>query len=714
MLTNILARFQELKREVLAGNLAAVLTRFSDLLLVVGVAFMVGMMIVPLPTWLLDILLTVNITVAVTVLMVSIYISTATQIASYPTLLLITTLYRLALDISATRLILLNADAGEVIRAFGEYVVGGNFVVGAVIFLILTLVQFIVITKGSERVAEVSARFTLDAMPGKQMSIDADMRAGIVDFKEARNRREALARESQFYGAMDGSMKFVKGDAIAGIVITLVNIVGGLAIGVGMKGMEVLRAVRTYSILTIGNGLVSQIPALLISISAGLVVTRVASETPDSNLGKDMASQILAQPKAIAITSVILVAMAIIPGLPFLPFMVLAVATGAVSYGIFRGVRIKKAVEAAQEQKAELVEEPELTVTVPLVLQVSEDLTPSIDLAAPEGKRFFEMLGEIRNSLYYELGVIFPSLQVSGGNPFGSGVYKIWVNEVPVVIGQIRLNALLVNDSAKAIFIYGLKGEDTPNPATGKPAAWISRDLRQRAEDAGLQVWDTHEILILHLTHFLKKHAREFLGLQETQWMTERLKQYYPNLVEEVTPKPVSLQQLTEILQRLVEEGVSIRDLKTVFQALSEWGRSEHDVVALTERVRAGLRHKICYQLSDGKPLLYVHQLDPEIEEMFRSSIRPGAGGAYFSMDSAAIQQIVNAAQAGIGELPATAQRPVILTDSDIRRFVKRLLDYNFPDVAVISYDQLTPQITPQPLGVISLNPAPLLEGGQE
>src|SRR5438105_4277870 len=343
MISGLQAHFRGIQQEIQAGNLTAVLTRFSDLILVAFVATMVGLMIVPMPTFLLDIFLSVNITIALTILMVSIYISSGTQIASYPTLLLITTLYRLSLDISATRLILLKADAGEVIRAFGMFVVSGNFVVGAVIFLIITLVQFIVITKGAERVAEVSARFTLDAMPGKQMSIDADLRAGIIDFQQARTRREGLARESQFYGAMDGAMKFVKGDAIAGIVITLINIVGGLVIGIAMNGMSAMEAVQTYSILTIGNGLVSQIPALLISISAGMVVTRVASENKDSNLGKDVASQILGQPKAIAVAGGILGIMALIPGLPKIPFALLAGSTGFLAFRLFKATGQQKA-----------------------------------------------------------------------------------------------------------------------------------------------------------------------------------------------------------------------------------------------------------------------------------------------------------------------------------------------------------------------------------
>ncbi len=702
MISDLQQRFVGIKKEITAGNLSGVLTRFADLILVSMIGVMIGLMIVPLPTFLLDIFLTINITVAVTILMVSIYISSPTQIASYPTLLLITTLYRLSLDISATRLILLNADAGEVIRSFGMFVVRGNFVVGAVIFLIITLVQFIVITKGAERVAEVSARFSLDAMPGKQMSIDADLRAGIIDFQQARARREGLARESQFYGAMDGAMKFVKGDAIAGIVITLINIVGGLVIGVAMNNMPVMEAVQTYSILTIGNGLVSQIPALLISISAGMVVTRVASENKDTNLGKDVASQILGQPKAIAVASGLLTVMAIIPGLPKIPFFILAGVTGSLAYGLFRAEKMH-ATAAEQSQKAAArVESPQLTATLPLVLQASESLTPYVDMATEAGKKFYEKLLGIRNGLYYELGVVFPMMQVKGTAPGDEGSYAIWINEVPIIRGQIRLDAVLVNDSAANIAIYGFKGEDTRNPATGKAAAWIPRADSERARTAGLQVWDIQETLLLHLAHYLRKNARDFIGIQEVQALVSAQKQYYPTLVEETVPKPISLQLLTDILRRLVEEQVSIRDFKTILQTLCEWGRIEHDVVVLTERARAGLKRKICYQITQGRPLLFVYQLDPEIEEMFRNSIRQSAGGAYLAMDPAMSREVLEAARAHIGELPAGAQPPVIVTDGEIRRFVRKLLEFAIPDVSVLSYDQLTPQISLQPLGVIS------------
>ena len=703
MIAKIQTQFLAIRQEILDGNLSSVLTRFADLILVAMVGVMVGLMIVPLPTFLLDIFLTINITGAVTILMVSIYISSPIQIASYPTILLVTTLYRLSLDIAATRLILLNADAGEVIRSFGMFVVSGNFVVGAVIFLIITLVQFIVITKGAERVAEVSARFTLDAMPGKQMSIDADLRAGIIDFQTARSRREGLSRESQFYGAMDGAMKFVKGDAIASIVITLINIVGGLIIGVAMKGMSVMDAVQTYSILTIGNGLVSQIPALLISISAGMVVTRVASENKDSNLGKDVAGQILGQPKAIAVAAGLLTVMAIIPGLPKIPFFLLALTTGSLAYGLFRAEKMHEAAKE-QAQKAGSIEgqEPQLTVTVPLILQTSEALTPFIDRETEAGKNFYDQLLGLRNRLYYDLGVIFPAIQVKGNTPGEPGSYTIWANEVPIVGGQIRLDAIMVNDTVENISAYGLSGENTSNPATGKPAAWIPRDQAERAKTVGLEVWDTQEILLLHLTHYLRKNAKEFIGIQEVQRMVSAVKQYYPTLVEETVPKPVSLQTLTEILRRLVEEEVSVRDLKGILQVLCEWGRVEQDVLALTEQVRAGLKSRICYYISRGRPLLFVYRLDPDFEEMFRNSIRQSASGAYLAMDPSFSQQVMEAARSQIGNLPPGAQRPVIVTDGEIRRFVKKLLDFAIPEITVLSYDQLTPQINLQPLGIIS------------
>jgi type III secretion protein V len=543
MIENVLAQFNSVKSEILSGQLNSVLTRFSDLILVMCLAMVVGMMIVPLPTFLLDVFITVNITVAVTILMVSLYVSSGTQIASYPTLLLLTTLYRLSLEISATRLVLLKADAGDVIRAFGMFVVGGNFVVGAVIFLIITLVQFIVITKGAERVAEVSARFTLDAMPGKQMSIDADLRSGTIDFKEARKRRQALSREAQFYGAMDGAMKFVKGDAIAGIIITVINIVGGLIIGVAMNGMQFSDAIQTYSILTIGDGLVSQIPALLISISAGMVVTRVASEDENTNLGKDIAGQILAQPKAIGVASGILLVMGLIPGLPKIPFLLLAGITGAVSYGLYRAKQTSDTAIATQDASEQQVppsgREPEVTLTIPLVLEVGSDVAPLVNLQNDEGAAFYERLVQLRNSLYGQMGIIYPPIRISTTLQAQDRNYVFWLNESPVVSGRIRTDALLVNTAASDLAIYGIEAQDARNPATGRAAAWVSYDFQERIQMAGIQSWAPHEVLLMHMANFLRREARQFIGMQETQWILNSIKQYYTTLVDEVVPRLV-------------------------------------------------------------------------------------------------------------------------------------------------------------------------------
>jgi type III secretion protein V len=487
-----------------------------------------------------------------------------------------------------------------------------------------------------------------------------------------------------------------------------------LVIGIAMNDMSPMEAVQTYSILTIGNGLVSQIPALLISISAGMVVTRVASENKDSNLGKDVASQILGQPKAIAVASGLLTIMAIIPGLPKIPFFILAGVTGALAYGLFRAEKMHATAAAAQSQivAAAKAQDPTLSLTVPLMLQASVGLTSYVDRETDSGKKFYEQLLTIRTGLYYELGVVFPPIQVKGDSPGEPGTYTIWANEVPVVSGQIRLDAVLVNDTAENISTFGFEGENTSNQTTGKPAAWMSRDQAERARAIGLQVWDTQDILLLHLTHFLKKNAKEFIGIQEVQLMVSGLKQHYPTLVEETIPKPVSLQTLTEILRRLVEEEVSVRDLRAILQTLCDWGRLEHDVLALTEHVRAGLKAKICYQISRGRPLLFIYRLDSDIEEMFRNSIRQSAGGAYLSMDPTLTRQVIEAARAQIGDLPPGAQRPVIVTDGEIRRFVKRLLDFGIPDVTVLSYDQLTPQINLQPLGTISAEAQAQIAGG--
>ncbi|MBK7994366.1 MAG: type III secretion system export apparatus subunit SctV [Blastocatellia bacterium] len=694
----------------MAGNVAGVITQYSDIVMAILVLMILTLMILPVPTFILSFLLVCNLTLAFAILMVSIYISEPTQLASYPTILLLTTLFRLGLSIAATRLILLQGDAGAVIETFGKFVVGGNIVVGGVVFLIITIVNFLVITKGSERVSEVAARFTLDAMPGKQMSIDADLRAGAFDMTEARRRRNALARESQLHGSMDGAMKFVKGDAIAGIIITLINIIGGLTIGVLMRGMEMSRAVKVYTILTIGDGLVAQVPSLLIAVSAGIVTTRVATEDSTSNIGKDISQQILAQPKAISIAAAILG----IFGLTFffvhpstsIPFFIMAFIAGGIAYSTLKtGVPVVG--EAAEgkdkdENKQKGSRDPQISLTVPISVEVSKDLTPLIDLNQ-EGKFLSDLVPKMRQLLYQELGVIFPGVQVTGNAPVAENSYLFRLKEVPVEIGKIVPGHILVNDGSENIRVYGLKGIDIKNPATGKPAAWVPMEQRDLAKNAGLVVWEPQEVILLHLTGFLKRYANEFIGIQETQNTLSVLSRAIPNLVQETVPKVISIYQLTEVLQRLVQEEISVRDMKSILQSLSEWGRVEKDTIMLTEYVRSSLKRYISFRYTGGNPILFVYVLDPEIEDAIRGAIRRTSSGTYIALDPAITQDILAAFRREIGNLPPTAQQPVIVTDQEIRRFVRRIAELEFRNLAVLSYQELAPELSIQPLARISL-----------
>ncbi|MBL8150603.1 MAG: type III secretion system export apparatus subunit SctV, partial [Blastocatellia bacterium] len=626
-------------------------------------------------------------------------------------ILLITTLFRLGISIAATRQILLNGHAGAVIETFGQFVVGGNIVVGGVVFLIITLVNFLVITKGSERVSEVAARFTLDAMPGKQMSIDADLRAGAFDMTEARRRRSALARESQLHGSMDGAMKFVKGDAIAGIIITLINIIGGLTIGVLMKNMEMARAVKVYTILTIGDGLVAQVPALLIAVSAGIVTTRVATDDTTSNIGKDISQQILAQPKAVAIAAIILLFF----GFAFffanpatsVPFFIMAFAAGGLAYSTLKSGPPLSGEAAAEKEndeknKQKLSREPQVSLTVPIAVEVSKDLTPLIDLNQ-EGKFLNDLVPKMRQLLYQEIGVIFPGVQVSGNAPIAENSYAFRLKEVPVEVGKIVPGHVMVNDGADNIRVYGLKGIDIKNPANGKPASWIPVEQREQAKNAGLVVWEPQEVILLHLTGFLKRYASEFIGIQETQNILTVLSKVMPNLVQETVPKVVSIYQLTEVLQRLVQEEMSVRDMKSILQSLSEWGRVEKDTIMLTEYVRSSLKRYISFRYTGGNPILFVYVLDPEIEDAIRGAIRRTSSGTYIALDPAITQDILAAFRREIGNLPPSAQQPVIVTDQEIRRFVRRIAELEFRNLAVLSYQELAPELSIQPLARITL-----------
>ena len=633
--------------------------RYGDLGLALFIVSVVAMMILPLPTWVLDLLLTLNIGMSVTLLMMAVYVPDALRFSSFPTLLLVTTLFRLGLNVSSTRLILSQADAGEVIRAFGHFVTQGNLVVGGVVFLILTLIQFIVIAKGAERVAEVAARFTLDAMPGKQMSIDADLRAGAFDLDEARRRRTTLQRESQLYGAMDGAMKFVKGDAIAGLVIIAVNILGGLAVGTLQNGMPAGEALDVYTLLTIGDGLVSQIPALIVSVAAGMIVTRVASEDEGGHLGKDIGGQILQQPKAMAITSGLLIVMGVVPGMPFVPFLLLGGTGALMALGLLRAER-KRQTDAAAARTPERDTEAFAPGVPPLELHLSPALLAS--LGGERGDGASRLASQVRTAVFAALGLDTPPLRLRALASatqvvtHGAHAYAVHIMGVPIARGHVST----------------------------------------QGEAAGAE-------LAHHVAVAVRREARAFLGIQETQRLLDGLEKQAPTLVREVVPKLMGLQLLTEVLRRLVEEEVSIRDLRAILGALADWARSEKDPILLTEHVRAALRRQLTYALVGDAPTLSVYLLDPLVEDTIRGAIQRLPSGSYLALDPATSQDIVAAICREVAARPEPGRVPVILTSLEIRRFVKRLCEVDVPDLAVVSYQELTPDLQLLPLARIAV-----------
>ncbi|MFY0529979.1 type III secretion system export apparatus subunit SctV [Archangium gephyra] len=704
------------------SNSNSFLSKYSDIVLACVVVAIIGMMIVPLPPLLLDVLLTLNISISVVLLLISLYVPTALRLSVFPTLLLITTIFRLALTISTTRLILLTGDPGEVVEAFGHFVVAGNMVVGLVIFVILVIVNFIVIAKGSERVAEVAARFTLDAMPGKQMSIDADLRAGSIDQDEGKRKRRDLERESQLFGAMDGAMKFVKGDAIASIIITVINIVGGLIIGVMQKGMEVGAAAEKYTLLTIGDGLVGMIPAILISTCAGIIVTRVGGDEEGNHLGKDVGTQLTAYPKAIAIAAGMLVVLGLIPGLPKIPFFLLAAGAGYGAWSMMKKQNELAAGEAAgltgetPEGETPSATEPQpkeainpdselfIPVVTPIVLEVSDALVPYVDSRQDNGKFLFELIPFMRDGLFVEMGVRFPGVRARGNSNLPPGAYQIQINEVPVVTGQATLGHVLVNDTVERLKLMNIQGFEAINPATRQSAAWVPEHHKGTLEAAGLTTWDVPGYIILHLAAVLRRQAREFIGVQETQSMLDQLEKAFPAIVKEVVPKVVTVLKLTDILGRLVEEEISIRDLRGILQALAEYGQVEADNVMLTEHVRSSLRRYVSHKFARGTGTLVVYLLDPQIEEAIRGSIKRTSAGTHLALEPDIAQEIVQAVKSECGHLPPSAQRPVILTAMDIRRYVRKLLEYEFnPPFSVVSFQELSPELNIQPVARISI-----------
>ncbi|WP_323898174.1 SctV family type III secretion system export apparatus subunit AscV [Aeromonas hydrophila] len=689
----------------------------KDIMLAVLLLAIVFMMVLPLPPVALDILIAINMTISVVLLMMAVYINSPLQFSAFPAVLLITTLFRLALSVSTTRMILLQADAGQIVYTFGNFVVGGNLVVGIVIFLIITIVQFLVITKGSERVAEVSARFSLDAMPGKQMSIDGDMRAGVIDVHEARERRSVIEKESQMFGSMDGAMKFVKGDAIAGLIIIFVNILGGVTIGVTQKGLSAADALQLYSILTVGDGMVSQVPALLIAITAGIIVTRVSSEE-SADLGSDIGAQVVAQPKAMLIGGVLLVLFGLIPGFPMVTFFTLAAVVTAGGY--FIGLRQRNAQTSNQDlptvlaqgagapaarskpkaggkPRGKLGEKEEFAMTVPLLIDVDAALQAELEAIALNDE-----LVRVRRALYLDLGVPFPGIHLRFNEGVGAGEYLIQLQEVPVARGLLRPGYLLVQENASQLELLGIPYEEGTPLLPGQPTLWVAKEHQERIEKMRLAALTPDQVVTWHLSHVLREYAEDFIGIQETRYLLEQMEGSYGELVKEAQ-RIIPLQRMTEILQRLVGEDISIRNMRAILEAMVEWGQKEKDVVQLTEYIRSSLKRYICYKYANGNNILPAYLLDQQVEEQIRGGVRQTSAGSYLALDPTITQSFLDQVRHTVGDLTQMQNKPVLIVSMDIRRYVRKLIEGDYHALPVLSYQELTQQINIQPLGRVGL-----------
>lgn len=701
-----------------SNNFQVVLTRITerkDVLLAALLVAIIFMMILPLPTELVDVLIGTSMAISVILLMLAVYIGSAGEFFAFPAVLLLTTLFRLALSITTTRLVLLQADAGRIVETFGNFVVAGNLVVGLVIFLIITIVQFLVVTKGAERVAEVSARFSLDAMPGKQMSIDGDMRAGVIDLHEARKRREKVEKESQLYGSMDGAMKFVKGDAIAGLIIIVINIIGGLSVGVLQRNMDVAEAIHVYSILTIGDGLVAQIPALLIAMTSGIIVTRVSTEETQ-NLASDISGQVTAQPMALLVAAGLMLALALVPGFPKLTFVVLAAITGVGGAMLLRGRKKREAQSAdqnydallpaagksdesnVQDVAAQLSGQEEITLSAPLLVDMAVDLRGHVSLPSLN----VEVL-KVRRALYLDLGVPFPGIHLRfNENINTAGDYAILMQEVPVANGNLQPGQLFYTGNTEELSTLGIHGESGEAFLPNLSTLWIPEDKRDQLQGLNLSYLDTPGVLCYHLAHVLKRYADEFIGIQEVNYLFGQLEGTYPDLLKEVQ-RLLPIHLTTEVLQRLVNEDISIRNIRLVLESLVEWGQKEKDPVQLTEYVRSSLRRYISYKYANEQNILSAYLLDQELEETIRGGIRQTSTGNFVVLEPEVTRKIVEEASEAVGDITRHRHKPVLVTAVDIRRYVRKMLEIELYDLAVLSFQELTQEISVQPIGRLSI-----------
>lgn len=674
----------------------------KDLFILMGVIGIVLLMILPIPTWLLDILLIVNISLSLMILLVAMNTKEALQFSIFPAMLLITTLFRLSLNVSTTKLILGQAKAGDVVATFGEWVSQGEPVIGFVVFLILVVVQFIVITKGSERVAEVAARFTLDAMPGKQMSIDADLNAGLINEQQARDRRRKIEREADFYGAMDGASKFVKGDAIASIIILVINLVGGFIIGMTIHGMEFQDALSTYSILTIGDGLVSQIPALLISTAAGLIVTRASSE---GNLADDITSQLFTYPKLIYIVAGTITLLGLFT--PIGPWTTLPFA----GIMVFAALRMqknlnRKQVEQEQQEEEQQIEEvrsPESVINLlqvdPIEFEFGYGLIPLADTS--QGGDLLDRIIMIRRQCALEMGLVVPVIRIRDNIQLKPNEYVIKIKGNVVGGGELLLNHYLA--MSPGMEDDSITGIETQEPAFGLPALWIDESTKDRAEQSGYTVVDPPSVVATHLTEMIKKHAHELLGRQETKTLVDNLKDNYAVLVDELIPSVLSIGEVQKVLAKLLREKISIRDMVTIFETLADYGTYTKDPDVLTEYVRQALSRQITQQFTQQGETMRVITVGPMLEKKIAESVQQSDQGSYLALDPQSTQTMFQKLNEQVNRLIQSGQQPIVLTSPTIRMYLRQVIERSMQDIPVLSYSELEPNVEIQSVGVVNL-----------
>jgi flagellar biosynthesis protein FlhA len=690
-----------------AGTLRKLL-KHTDLLAAVGVVLIVTMLVIPLPPALLDLFITLNISIGLAIVVATLYLRRALDFASFPSLLLLTTMFRLAINVSVTRLILTTGDAGHVVEAFGRFVVGGNVVVGLVIFLILIVIQFVVVTNGAGRVAEVGARFTLDAMPGKQMAIDADLNAGLITDEEARQRRAEIAKEADFYGAMDGASKFVKGDAMAAVLIVLINLIGGIVVGIMQMGMPFGEAIQHFSLLTIGDGLAAQIPALLISVATGIIVTRAASDT---DLGSDIANQITSQRKAPMVAGAVICAFALVPGLPKLPFLIIGGGFLALGWAMRDGGPLAPedpavvGPAAAQPADAEgtAVSAPrdaalEALPLDPLELAIGFGLVPLVDTGA--GGSLLSRVSVIRRQIASDLGMVIPPVRIHDELGLDSHEYVLKVRGSEVARGRLMAGHQLAMDPGDAVGqLPG--GVPTTEPAFGLPATWVADGQRAEAEALGFTVVDGESVIVTHLTETIRAHAADLLSRQDVRQLLEQLKESNAAVVEEVVPDVLTLGEIQRVLQALLAEGISIRDLGAIVEAVGDKARVTRDPALLAEYARQALGRTITAPHVDGEQRLRAIALDPAVEQEVAAAIAQTSDGEYLAMDPSRAQALVASLRTQVEHGVARGTRPVLLCSARVRRHLRRLVEQAIPQLAVCSYNEIAPGISVETIGVI-------------